>query len=152
MFSRKQKIKLLPVAALSLVAGLSIWAQSCTKNTLQTPFNRLIGSWRLTQTGTDDNENGKLDTHETVTPPTGYSDIIKFNKDYTGVEEISYDSTVSDFPFTWALPAGDSIVRYYSGHDTVVSYIQQINGSNLTLENMKTTYSPVLTWNIYKKI
>ena len=55
---------------------------------MNTPFSRLVGRWKETQTATDDNGDGVIEDYEIHKVTPGYNDLLYFKSDYTGNETI----------------------------------------------------------------
>ena len=132
-----------------LFAALGVlFLQACQKtSTPSTPYTQLEGNWKLTQTATDDNDNGILDRNELVNVSNDV-EFLKFNKDLTGTQTITINDTTNTYAFTWNLANNDSeLIRIEDG-DSIVSQIDNINSTDLTLRQNTT---PVISWELYSK-
>lgn len=92
---------------LSALFLLSIMGVSCKKDKSLSRSELLVGTWRLSAAGLDNNMNGTLETAEHITIPAGTDIIETFNTDHTGrtVTIISGNATMSNF--TWQLKNND---------------------------------------------
>ena len=68
------------VTALSLIFSSFLLLSSCKKDTPAKEAVTIVGKWTLTETGTDLNQNGRLDASET-SAISGYIETIDFKAD-----------------------------------------------------------------------
>ena len=127
-----------------IIAGallISVYSGSCKKiDNGQSLSQELDGTWKLTEFGSDDNGNGKIDPWELTTVAADYNDQITFNNNGTGVETTSDNNQSSlTLNFTWTFSAKDSLYRVGTGHEDITYFLYNVSNSNLALlENTST--------------
>ena len=143
-------MKRIPAIALMLLVSFMIMVASCAKKESPgTPYDKLQGKWKLAKEGTDDNDNHIIEPGEVQPVPAAKDYEITFNKDYTGVENNTFNGVVSTpLPFTWSIVGRDSVRCAFSGHDTITYYLVSINSGSLTLQT-KTQFG--LAWYNYNR-
>jgi hypothetical protein len=122
---------------LSLFTALAFSVQifSCRKiDQSQSLAQQMTGKWVLTEFGTDDNGNGKIDPWELTAVASGFVDQVTFNANNTGVETTSDNNQSSlTLQFTWSLSAKDTLYRVGTGHEDITYFLFSVTTSNLTL-------------------
>ena len=127
---------------------LSLLVCSCTKKKQpDTPFTRVMGSWKKVQFATDDNGNGIIDQQEIRNVQLGMIDILVFKSDTTGYEATSVDGSKDTLRFNWFV-GGDSLYVSYDAHYSAHYLISHISTGNLEL---LTGDSLTLAWYSYNR-
>lgn len=127
------------------IAAQALVVSSCKKKeTLQTPFTRILGTWEKAKYATDDNGNGVIDNSEIHDVQTGIVDELTFKSDSTG-NELTNSVTL---PYDWNIIEGSSVILSYRANDTVVYYMYEVSSVDLTLT---TTTNQGLIWYYYVK-
>lgn len=130
------------IAALAILAG-------CQKTQpAQTPYTELVGTWKLEQTATDDNNDGILEQSELSNVSPGYTEYLIFTGSGTGTQKITINDTTNTYNFAWTLASGDSVLLRMEEGDSLVADIETLNRTDLLLKNHTT---PVLSWSFYSK-
>ncbi len=136
------------VATSTLFLLFSLAICSCTKKKEpDTPFTRVMGTWKKVQYATDDNGNGVIDQQEIRNVQAGMIDVLVFKSDTTGYEAISVDGSKDTSRFTWFV-GGDSLFVTYDAHYSVDYLISHVSTGNLEL---LTGDSLTLAWYSYNK-
>ena len=146
----RKKVFFFVLFSMILVIGLI----SCRKKeATDTSFTRMIGRWKLTAIGTDDNGDGVIENSEVSNEPAANSDILYFGSDSIGTETTIFSGVSSPvLNFKWSLLAPDSLWVAYSAHDTVNYYIYLLNSSNLVLAtNITLDSGTILVQKYYNK-
>jgi hypothetical protein len=142
----------------TLLAGITwmMGMNSCTKqSTIETPFNMLVGDWKLVATATDDNLNGVMDPEEVQSWPIANTELLKFNPDSTGNESKTFDNITTNYSFHWSFHNSfHEISRSYSAKTTMYSHLDLLTPTDMHIMTMDTVYydsSNIANWKIYKK-
>ena len=135
---------------ISSVCLAGVFFMSCAKKGPDTtPTTILTGHWQVVQTATDDNANRKLDPEEIHNLDPGVTDYYLFNANYTGIEEVTYSGTPTDYSFVWGLPNGSQFLQIFlEGHDSTTYHIVTFSPANTTLLD---TSQAIYSWKIMKK-
>jgi hypothetical protein len=142
-------MKRAPLKWLMLCAASLYVLAGCEKTQpAQTPYTELKGTWKLKETGTDDNNNGILDRNELTPVPSGYVAYLIFTGTGTGTQKITVNDTTNEYSFTWTLTDQDSVLVRLEEGDSITSEIQELSSTDLLLQN---NTSPVLSWEFYNK-
>ncbi|MGN6567080.1 MAG: lipocalin family protein [Flavipsychrobacter sp.] len=138
--------KALIVTCLSFATLLS--AVSCKKSST----NKLVGTWKLNQTGTDLNGNGMIDAGEMASfDSTGMGAIVTFtfNSNGTGSERIVFTGFLdSSASFKWTSSNGnkDLTLSDQSGNSELF-HVSTLSSTDLVLAD---TANPI-DWLAFKK-
>ena len=118
-----------------LILLITFICGSCKKIDQSTSVSQeLIGTWKLTEFGTDDNGNGKIDSWELSQVAAGLDDELTFSKNGQG-KEITKENNASslELDFYWSVSGADSVYRIGTGHEDITYYISNIGSSNLSM-------------------
>ncbi|MDR3680804.1 MAG: lipocalin family protein [Flavipsychrobacter sp.] len=140
--------KVIIILSLGILAVAII--SSCTKTSQPaTPYSNLYGRWKIVQEAFDDTNTGKLDSNQVSNLAANDIESIQFNKDSTGTHYITFNGAKEDYNFKWTLIDNYAEIQMItSGGDTLVSRIESLYSSTLTLMNYT---NPQLSWYILKK-
>ena len=137
---------LIIVTCISFATALSV--ASCKKSST----NKLVGTWKVTQTGADQNGNGNIDAGEMVSfDSVGMGAIVTytFNSNGTGTERIVFtgflDSSIS---VKWTLANADKDLTITDNTGASESlHVTTLTGTDLVLAS---TTTPI-EWIAFKK-
>ena len=127
------------------VAFVACVVMSCSKDKIQTPFTRMLGTWKEIEYATDDNGNGIIDSWEKQKVPSEVNHRLYFKPDSTGYET---NTGAPQLDFRWRTYPGPTLLMEYNANDTVTYNITEISSVDLTLT---TTTSLGLVWYYYAK-
>lgn len=133
-----------------LVSGSEGCRKKQQSNTI---FSMLQGKWKRIQLATDDNGNGIIDASELHNMPPGYSDVLLFKSDSTGMETtLVNNGSPNIIPYNWRPQYSDSLLINYRAHLSIDYYIVVLNSSLLTLSSYVSLDSGfILTQYVYNK-
>ena len=131
-----------------LFIAMSCSSTSCKrKETIETKFSRLVNTWKLIKTGTDDNGNGAVDASEIHLVQEGLDDELVFTKEYTGKETVIINGVTTEYPFTWKKDDNDTLTRDGIGHNTIKYHIDVISSVSLQLSTNTTLGNAAYIYN-----
>jgi len=131
------------------IVSSAVFICACRKGSVDdSPTGRTEGKWQLTQVATDDNGNGILDASEWANVPVNDTDIIIYNKDFSGIEYLNIDTSATTYTFTWSIIA-DTLQRNLEGHFTDNGYIKELTSSTMVLQYNSTI--PVISGKTFQK-
>jgi hypothetical protein len=143
-------MKKLVVYGLLLVVG-TLLAESCRKKEANTPSEKVLGRWKLTKEGSDDNGNGLIESFEFKTVVAAKDYEFQFNGDGTGTRYASFDGQkIPDEPFKWHIK-GDSLWIGGKYNDTNSYHILNLNASELTITKRPDVGQVGFQWYYYTK-
>lgn len=103
----------------------------------------LMGSWKATQQGADDNTNGSWDQSEHHTISSDSTGTFTFSNNGSGTLAVTVMGMPFSQPFTWNLMNNDQdlrmIITGFGSNDTTDLNIVTIDASNLILKDASST-------------
>jgi len=124
-------VKRISGIAMFVVASCSMGLSSCArKEGPNTPFTKLVGTWKKVQFATDDNNNGQIDAWEISAVQPNITNTIEFRKDNTGVEKTSFSP---DLDFKWSVVGDVSVLLTYNANDTLLYRLVSVTSSTLEM-------------------
>jgi len=134
------------------VAALATLFASCKKDddNNKSRHDMLVGTWTVSQFGTDINNNKVIDMGETS--DSVMNGFFTFNANGTAVASLSFMGMPADTSdATWTLVDNDNYLRTISDGDTGYIMIQSISNNNLTLLDTTGASMNAATWMVMSK-
>lgn len=128
-----------------LLCVLFLMASACRKDKDNHVRENLLGKWKATENGRDDNANGKLDDGESFPDIVYVGNDVVFDADGTLT---LVNSTSLRGRKTWELLHGDSYLRITEPAYATDYHIDAITSSSLTL---KDTSNGRISWYMFSK-
>ncbi len=146
------KIQSKIIAGVLMVGILS--ASSCKKDEDNSVKARLTGSWDLTQTGSDANNNSIMEATEveSVSADTAIM-AFTFNGDGTGALSTDFLGASLSYDFSWTLINNDEDIKISVLTQQSTMHIQSLTSSELVIKDTSGTTGTTssATWNVFKK-
>jgi len=133
--------------------------QSCKKKKDDSPKGKLSGKWKLSQIGTDVNNNSTLDAGETVAADS-FQFFLAFGGDGTGTMTVNFLGIDIDNNFNWQLINNNADIHIkYAQASTFMPisegdlHINSLSESDLVIrDNSEIDSTGAATWLVLKKL
>jgi hypothetical protein len=104
---------------------------SCKKSDTNTPTATIVGTWTLSELGTDNNNNNVLDAGETAPASgAGITGTVTFNSNNTYTETVVVSGSTSTVNGTYTY-AGNVLTATPSGGSAIVSTVVTLTATKL---------------------
>ena len=134
------------IFAIAAVAVAILTISSCKKkdDTTASRHDMIVGTWKQTQEGSDDNSNGTWDASEHVDVAAADQLTAVFNSNGTGTFSQNYMGTPISGTTVWTLMNNDNDLRVIVtvpllGVDTVSGSFSSFTGSQFDLKDASVT-------------
>jgi lipocalin-like protein len=125
---KKAVAYIFPILLIVIIIG------SCKKEGPTTPAGMIQGKWKLAEVGTDDNNDGVIETSEIKPINSEENDEYMYSGNGTGIGSYTYNGNVEpNQVFAWSIRDNDTLQMDYTAHDTLTYLIAKLNASDLTL-------------------
>ncbi len=112
----------------------------------------MVGTWKSTEAGTDDNANGTWEASERMAIPQDSAAIFVFKSDGSGTVGAAFGGLPISIPMKWDLQNSDNdlrvIVDYFGVSDTLIQNIVSLTATDAVTRDQ--SYTPAV-YTAYKK-